>query len=114
MSRFRGKIPFDPSITQKVKNALYEAGREDLLEALRDSGMAELEEECAKLKSRVIALEQEKVKWQTDSGVHRIIDARMNQKTAKAADWAVKAALKGLGAAALGWLAHAAWKGIHV
>lgn len=113
MSRFRGKTPFDPSITQKVKNALFEAGREDLLEALRDSGMAELEENYDLLKKRVTALEQEKVKWVTESGVYRAIEKKAGKV---AIDWG-KLAIKGaIGAAGTGLAAlvlKLAWKGLH-
>jgi len=113
MSRFRGKAPFDPSITQKVKNALFEAGREDLLEALRDSGMAELEENYDLLKKRVVALEQEKVNWVTESGVYRAIEKKAGRVAIDWGKWAIKGTLGAAGAAILAWVLRLAWKGLH-
>lgn len=108
------KPPFDPSITQKVKNALYEAGREDLVEALRDSGMAELEEELHKAKERIHALELEKKNWLTESGMFRALDKRAGKVVV---GWG-KRMLHALVAAAgvgilsgLVWVAKLAWKG---
>lgn len=116
MSRFRGKIPFDPSITQKVKNALFEAGREDLLDALRDSGMAELEENYDLLKKRVIALEQEKVNWVTESGVYRAIEKKAGKIAVNWGKLAARGLIAAAGAALLAgfaWLVKMAWKGLH-
>lgn len=116
MSRFRGKIPFDPTITQKVKNALFEAGREDLLDALRDSGMAELEENYDSLKKRVIALEQEKVKWVTESGVFRAIEKKAGKIAVNWGKLAMGGIITAIGAALLagmGLLIRLAWKGAH-
>lgn len=106
--------PFDPTITQRVKNALYEAGREDLLEALRDSGMAELEEDLHKAKERIKALEIEKVNWLTESGMFRAIDKRAGKV---AVGWGKKALQAAAGAAGLGvvsllvWIIQLAWRG---
>lgn len=109
MSRFRGKPPFDPAITQKVKNALFEAGREDLVNALMDSGLRELEEQVDLLKKRIVALEIEKVKWQTESGVYRILDKKVTKAAFNWMKWAIRGTLSVIG---LGIL-KLAWKGLH-
>jgi hypothetical protein len=113
MARYKGREVFDPTITQKIKNALYEAGREDLVNALMDSGLRELEENFDRLQKRVLGLEQERAKFQTESGVHRIIDEnRLKQLGKSAVDWsrwlvrAIGVALVGAAGAAVGHL----WK----
>lgn len=107
VSRYRP--PFDPTITQKVKNALYDAGREDLVEALMESGLKELEEQVDLLKKRLVALEQEKVKWQTESGVYRILDKKVTKAAFNWMRWAIRGTLSVIG---LGIL-KLAWKGLH-
>lgn len=108
--------PFDPTITQRVKNALFEAGREDLLEALRDSGMEELETELDLAKKRIHALELEKKNWLTESGMFRALDKRAGKVVMS---WGKKALHTAAGAAGLGvvslliWLIKLAWKGWH-
>jgi hypothetical protein len=108
--------PFDPSITQKVKTALYDAGREDLLDALRDSGMAELEQELHLAKERIHALELEKKGWLTESGVFRALDKRAGKV---AVSWGKKGIQAAAGAVGLGlvsllvWIVKLAWKGMH-
>lgn len=106
--------PFDPTITQKVKNALYEAGREDLLEALRDSGMEELETELDLAKKRIHALELEKQNFLTESGMFKALDKRAGKV---AVSWGKRALQAAAGAAGLGllsgfiWVLKLAWKG---
>ena len=98
--------PFDPTITQKVKNALYEAGRKDLVDALRDSGMAELEEELHNAKERIKALELERVNWLTESGMFRALDKRAGKV---AVSYGKKALQAAAGAAGLGIVSLVIW-----
>lgn len=81
--------PFDPSITQAVETALRDAGRDDVVDLLRKSGMRELETNLHEAEMRIKALELEKVNWMTESGMFKAIDER----AAKAAiSWGKKAA----------------------
>src|ERR1700685_4330801 len=108
--------PFNPTITQRVKNALYEAGREDLVEALRDSGMADLEHDLHKAKERIKALELEKVNWLTESGMFQAIDERAAKAVVswgkKVGTTALHAAASAAGLGLLGLLAWAAKKAL--
>jgi hypothetical protein len=86
--RYRAVTPVsDFNITQKVRIALIDAGHTDLAIEQISEPIRELEESHALLIKRVIALEQEKVKWQTESGVFRAIDKKMKLATG---NWAVK------------------------
>jgi hypothetical protein len=114
------QAPFDPSITQAVETALREAGRDDVVDLLRKSGMRALEEELHKANQRIKALELERVNWMTESGVFRALDLRA-AKTAvnwgkkiagAAAKTATLAALSGA-AALIGWLIKLVLKGMH-
>lgn len=106
--------PFDPSITQAVETALREAGRDDVVDLLRKSGMRELEHELHKTKERLHALELEKKNWLTESGMFRALDKRAGKV---AVGWGKKALQAAAGAAGLGlislmiWIAKLAWKG---
>lgn len=108
------KPPFDPSITQKVKNALYEAGREDLVEALRESGMAELETTVHKLTQRVISLEQEKVNFVTESGVYRAIGKKVGAAAIDWGKWAIRGTVATAALALASWIGRLAWKGMQI
>lgn len=88
------RAPFDPSITQAVETALREAGRDDVVDLVRKSGMRELEVNLHSAEERIKALELEKVNWMTESGMFKKLEERA-AKTAvsfgkKAADAAVK------------------------
>jgi hypothetical protein len=113
---YRGpyKPPFDPSITQTVETALRDAGRDDLVDALRKAGMAELEHELHLAKERIKGLELEKVNWLTESGMFRAIDKRAAKVVV---GWGKKALNAAMAAAGLGavsfliWIGKLAWKG---
>lgn len=106
--------PFDPTITQKIENALRDAGRDDLVDALRKAGMRELEENLHKAEERLHALELEKKNWLTESGMFLALE----NKTAKVAvGWGKRALQAAAGAAGLGlvslfiWILKLAWIG---
>jgi hypothetical protein len=108
------KPPFDPTITQAVEVALRDAGRDDLVDALRKAGMAELEYELHLAKERIKALELERVNWMTESGMFQAIDERAAKVVV---GWGKKAMNAAMAAAGLGifsgliWLIKYAWKG---
>lgn len=113
---YRGpyKKPFDPAITQQIENALFDAGREDLVDALRAAGMAQLEHDLHLAKERIHALELEKKNWLTESGMFRALDKRAGKV---AVSWGKRALHAALASAGLGiislfvWILKLAWKG---
>jgi hypothetical protein len=80
--RYKAVTPVtDFNVSQRIRVQLIEDGHtelavESIIEPIRD-----LEEDVGLLAKRVVALEQEKVKWQTESGVFRAIDSRMTKTT---------------------------------
>jgi len=116
--------PFNPSITQAVETALRDAGRDDVVDLLRKSGMRELEYELHLSNERIKALEREKVNWLTESGMFKALDDRaaktavsMGKKIATAAAGAAGkavsiAALSGA-VALIGWVIKLVFKGMH-
>lgn len=87
--RYKAVTPVsDFNITQKVRIALIDAGHTDLAIEQISEPIRELEESHALLIKRVVALEQEKMKWQTESGVFRAIKAAREKTTG---NWAKKA-----------------------
>lgn len=113
---YRGpyKKPFDPAITQQIENALFDAGREDLVDALRAAGMAQLEHELHLMKDRVKALELEKVNWMTESGMFRAIDEKAGKVAVTWGKRALQAAAGAVGLALVSgaiWVIKLAWKG---
>lgn len=115
--RYRSITPVtDFSVSQQIRVALIEEGRTDLAVHSIVQPIRELEEELAHLKNRVLALEHEKVEWQTASGVHRIIKQHAGARAVDWVTWATRAALCGIGAAVLaaaGWVLRALWHGLH-
>lgn len=113
---YRGpyKPAFDPTITQTVETALRDAGRDDLVDALRKAGMREMEEDLHRAKERIHALELEKKNWLTESGMFKALDKRAGKV---AVGWGKKALRAAAGAAGLGvvslfiWILKLAWIG---
>lgn len=96
--RYKAITPVtDFSVSQKIRVALIEDGHTDLAVESITQPIRELEEEHGLLKNRVKALELEKVKWLTESGVFRAIDAKMGKTTVSL----VKRLVKWFGALAL-------------
>jgi hypothetical protein len=100
--RYKGVRPVtDFSITQKIRTALIDAGHADLAIEQITQPISELEVAHGLLIERVTALEQEKVNWQTESGVYRAIESAQKKATGS---WAIKAwkVVGGLAVAAAG------------
>lgn len=108
------QAPFDPTITQSIETALRDAGRDDLVDALRKAGMRELEENLHKAQERIHALELEKRNWLTESGMFKALDKRAWKV---AVSWGKRALQAAAGAAGLGlvslivFILKLAWKG---
>jgi hypothetical protein len=106
--------PFDPTITQTIETALRDAGRDDLVDALRKAGMRELEESLHRAKERIHALELEKKNWLTESGMFRALDKRAGKVVVSWGKRALQAAAVAAGTGLIGgviWVAKLAWKG---
>ena len=106
--------PFDPTITQSVETALRDAGRDDLVDALRKAGMRELEEDLHKAKERIHALELEKRNFLTESGMFKAIDKRAGKVVVSWGKRALQGAagVTGLAlASGVVWIIKLAWKG---
>lgn len=102
-------MPFDPTITQKVREALIEDGHAELVvEGLAEHFKAvEVRLERLERDAQLAKLaEQHRV---TDSGVHRIVIAHRNKDAVDWLKWVSRAALLGAG----GFIARLAWKGLH-
>lgn len=87
--RYKAITPVtDFSVTQKIKTALIDEGYTELAIEMITQPISELEVAHALLQNRITALEQEKVNWQTASGVHRAIESAQEKNTGS---WAIKA-----------------------
>lgn len=108
------RAPFDPSITQAVETALRDAGRDDVIDLVRKSGMRELEHNLHKALERVHALELERVNWLTESGMFRALEERKGKiavKFGKKAVWGLLGLAGSAATATVVWIAHhVAWK----
>jgi hypothetical protein len=104
--RYKSVTPVsDYSVSQRIRVALIDDGRTDLAVESITQPIRELEEDYALLENRIKALEAEKVKWQTESGVYRAIDKKMMKTTFSFGKW-VLAALGTLAIAAIGAMLH--------
>lgn len=104
----------DPNITRRI---LAKVDREEdvyiILDRVRQA-IYDIDDYTGRLDARINALEQERVKFQTESGVHRILENAVAKQAIDWGTWAVKGTI-GAGAIALaGWILKLAWKGLHV
>lgn len=98
------KHRFDPEATQDVRAQLVEEGFERLAEILYEP-LAKMETDHKELEARVRGLEQERAKWQTETGVTRIIGNIRNEKLVAGAAkhyWIILTAALGFGCLMLG------------
>lgn len=102
-------MAYDPSITQKVRTALLEAGHSDLVVEQLAAHFRALEGEIATLKRDVRLLQIADTKRLTDTGVNRILDARVGRTAIDWGKWGIRAALLAAG----GLVIRLAWKGLH-
>lgn len=121
VKRFTTSSSHDPTITQRVRTALYDAGHGDIVNEILIDGMRDVEQMSRTgLEDhgrRILMLEEAQRNRLTDSGVWKIVQAKLDKKTVDWVTWAVRAALGGIGLAFLSLLAvigRLAWKGLHV
>lgn len=65
-----------------------------------------------RLDARLNAIEQEKVKFQTESGVHRILKAAVTEEAIDWGKWAIRGTLAAAAAALIGWVLRLAYIGL--
>lgn len=104
----------DPLTTRRL---LAKIDREADLYVVADrmrQAIYDLDDYTGRLDARINALEQEKVKFQTESGVHRILQSVVAKQAIDWGRWAIRGIL-GTGAlAVIGWILKLAWKGLHI
>lgn len=120
MKRFSSSPRHDPTITQKVRTLLYDAGHGDVINEIIIDGMRDVEQMArgglSDHEKRLLMLEEGQRERVTESGVWKIVKGRLDTQAVGWSSWAVKAALAGLGTALLGiigWILTLAWKGAH-
>ena len=120
IKRFSSSSIHDPTITQKVRTLLYEAGHGDVVNEIIIDGMRDVEQMARGGLSdhdrRLKMLEDAERNRVTESGVWRIVEGKLDGKAVGWMKWGARAALGGLGAAGLGllgWVLKLAWKGLH-
>jgi hypothetical protein len=103
----------DPNITRRI---LAKVDREEdvyiILDRVRQA-INDIDDYTGRLDARINALEQEKVKFQTESGVHRIIENAVAKEAIDWSRWAIRGTLGAAGLALAGWILKLAWKGFH-
>lgn len=87
--RYKAVSPVtDFNVSQRIRVQLIEDGHTELAVESITQPIRDLEEDLGHLQQRVKALENERVKWQTDSQVLRTIES---SKEKTAGSWAIKA-----------------------
>jgi hypothetical protein len=120
MARFSTSPHHDPTITQKVRTALYESGQGELVHEIVIDGMRDIEQMArGGLKDhsdRIKILEDAERARVTETGVWRIVKGKLDAEAVGWMRWATRAGLAALGSGALAglaWLIRLAWKGAH-
>ncbi len=89
--RYKAVTPVtDFSISQKIRVALIEDGHTALAVESICAPVRELEEDIETLRRRIMALERERVNWQTESGVHRLLDEREGKIAGDWGKWGIR------------------------
>lgn len=104
----------DPVQTRRL---LAKVDREEdvyvILDRVRQA-IYDLDDYTGRLDARINALEQEKVKFQTESGVHRIIEASVAKEAMDWGKWVIRGTIGAGSVALVGWILKLAWKGFHI
>lgn len=103
----------DPLTTRRL---LAKIDREADLYVIADrmrQAIYDLDDYTGRLDARINAIEQEKVKFQTESGVHRIIKNTVGAQALDWGKWAIRGTMGAAGLALAGWILKLAWKGFH-
>ena len=120
VKRFTTSSAHDPTITQRVRTALYDAGHGDIVNEILIDGMRDVEQMAraglSDHEKRLLLLEETERKRVTETGVWRIVKGKLDEEAVDWVKWAVRAGLIGLGGAFLSLMAvigRLAWRGLH-
>jgi hypothetical protein len=120
IKRFSSSGHHDPTITQKVRTLLYEAGHGDMVNEIIIDGMRDVEQMARTglndHETRLKMLEDESRNRVTESGVWRIVKGKLDSEAVGWMKWGTRAAIGGAGAAGLGllgWVIKMVLKGMH-
>jgi hypothetical protein len=117
VKRFTTSSHHDPTITQKVRTTLYEAGHGDIVNEIIIDGMRDVEQMArgglTDHEKRLLILEDAERKRVTETGVWRIVKGKLDGQAVDWAQWAIKGVLAVIGTALVGGLLKLAWKGLH-
>lgn len=118
MKRFTTSSSHDPTITQKVRTALYDSGHADLVNEIIIDGMRDVEQMTrAGLTDhgkRLLMLEEAERDRLTKTTVLELIRIKDANETVSWVKWAKRAVLGGIGGfilAGISWVLSLAWKG---
>jgi hypothetical protein len=118
--RFTTSSHHDPTITQKVRTALYDGGHADLVNEIIIDGMRDVEQMArgglADHEKRLLMLEEAERDRLTKTTVLELIRIKDANETVAWVKWGKRAILGGIGTAVLGgigWVLSLAWKGLH-
>ncbi len=101
---------YDPTITQRVRSALIDAGHPDLAIETISAGMREIETELARLKRDVKILQDAERDRLTQTGAWTFVKAKLDRESVNWMKWGIRATL----AAVAALLLKLAWKGLHI
>lgn len=120
VKRFTTSSSYDPTITQRVRTALYESGHIDLINETIIDGMRDVEqmsrEGLSKHEKRLLMLEEAERDRLTRTTVIELIRLKDANETDEWVKWGKRAILGSLITAILagiGWVLGLAWKGLH-
>lgn len=116
MKRFTQSPVYNPNTTQEIRKTLIESGRQDLADGIVMEGIRNLEAKVDLMQLEVNGIKNAQRETLTETGVWRVVEAKLERKVVDWGAWAVRGVLAGAGTLALtllGWLAHLAWRGAH-
>jgi hypothetical protein len=73
----------------------------------------DIDDMCGRLEERIHALETEKASFQTESGVHRIIESTVAKEAFDWVKWATRGVLGVIGSAAIVYVFRLIWSALH-
>jgi hypothetical protein len=118
--RFASSSHHDPTITQKTRTILLENGDIDVVVETMIDGMRDVEQMSrtglSDHEKRILMLEEAERNRITESGVWKVVKAKLDGEAVGWMKWGTRAAIGGLGAAGLtllGYILKLAWKGMH-
>lgn len=116
VKRFTTSSSHDPTITQRVRTALYDGGHADLVNETIIDGLRDVEQMSRSgLKNhedRLLILEQAERERLTKTGVWTFVKAKLDEEAVDWMKWAIRGTLAVGGTAIIGTVLKLAWKGL--